>query len=153
QPPGPPGPPVPPLPPHHGPKKNSSKAIAAVVVALALVCAAVGYGVGSSLAHNTYSPSATATGSASKSEALPSPSSSSSSSSGSQGGTLSASDIAQKVDPSIVDINVTFTSGRGAGTGMILTSDGLVLTNNHVIADATKIQVQSVTSNDSWSAT
>jgi S1-C subfamily serine protease len=52
-----------------------------------------------------------------------------------------------------VDINVTFTSGRGAGTGMVLTSDGLVLTNNHVIADATKIQVQSVTSNDSWSAT
>jgi len=51
-----------------------------------------------------------------------------------------------------VDINVTFTSGSGAGTGMVLTSSGLVLTNNHVIADATKIEVQSVSTGDTWTA-
>jgi S1-C subfamily serine protease len=48
---------------------------------------------------------------------------------------------------------VTFSSGRGAGTGIVLTSNGLVLTNNHVIADATKIEVDSVSSGDSWNAT
>jgi S1-C subfamily serine protease len=36
---------------------------------------------------------------------------------------------------------------------MVLTSNGLVLTNNHVIADATKIQVQSVSGGDTWNAT
>jgi S1-C subfamily serine protease len=48
---------------------------------------------------------------------------------------------------------VTFPSGSGAGTGIILTPNGLVLTNNHVIADATKIEAQSVTSGDTWSGT
>jgi len=48
---------------------------------------------------------------------------------------------------------VNFLAGSGAGTGIVLTSNGLVLTNNHVIADATKIEAQSVTSGDSWSAT
>jgi S1-C subfamily serine protease len=32
-------------------------------------------------------------------------------------------------------------SGKAAGTGMVIESDGLVLTNNHVIADATSITV------------
>jgi len=35
---------------------------------------------------------------------------------------------------------------------MVLTSSGLVLTNNHVIADATKIEVQSVSTGDTWTA-
>src|SRR6185369_6008422 len=44
--------------------------------------------------------------------------------------------IATKVNPSVVDINTTlgFANARAAGTGMILTASGLVLTNNHVIA-------------------
>ncbi len=35
---------------------------------------------------------------------------------------------------------------------MVLTSNGLVLTNNHVIANATKIEVQSVSTDDTWTA-
>jgi len=163
-PPSPPPPPAapPPLtgwPPPTPDKQHGSRSrtVATVVVVLALLCAAVGYGFGSSLArsgtqNNAASagsfPTASSNGGPSNTATLPSPSSN-----GSQPGALSASDIAQKVDPSIVDINVTFTSGRGAGTGIVLTSNGLVLTNNHVIADATKIQAQSVSSGDTWNAT
>ncbi len=50
--------------------------------------------------------------------------------------------VVSAVDPAIVDINTTLTDGVAAGTGMVLTSDGYVLTNNHVIAGATSIQVQ-----------
>jgi S1-C subfamily serine protease len=51
--------------------------------------------------------------------------------------------IAAAVDPAVVDINTQLDNGiAGAGTGMVLTSDGLVLTNNHVIADATTITAQ-----------
>jgi S1-C subfamily serine protease len=137
--------------------------VAAIVLTLALLCAAAGYGIGSSLSGNRSGTSALADQSASTVPALPLPSSgnsssdnssSSGSSSGSSStGALSASDIAKKVDPAIVDINVTFPSGAGAGTGMVLTSNGLVLTNNHVIADATKIEVDSVTTDDTWTAT
>lgn len=56
-------------------------------------------------------------------------------------GTLDQSAIAAKVDPALVDINTTLAQGRAAGTGMILTSTGEILTNNHVIADATSIKV------------
>ena len=51
--------------------------------------------------------------------------------------------IAAKVDPAVVDINTVLSNGQGeaAGTGMVLTSSGEVLTNNHVIANATDIRV------------
>jgi S1-C subfamily serine protease len=53
-----------------------------------------------------------------------------------------ASAIVAAVDPAIVDITTTVDGGVAAGTGMVLTSDGLVLTNNHVIGGATSIAVQ-----------
>ena len=166
----PPPPPSPPPPPPQAPQPppsngRSPRTVAAIVLTLALLCAAAGYGIGSSVAGNRSGPSALADQSTATIPALPSPSSSnssdnsssnssdgSSSSGSSSSGALSAADIAQKVDPAIVDINVTFPSGAGAGTGMVLTSNGLVLTNNHVIANATKIEVQSVSTDDTWSA-
>jgi len=45
------------------------------------------------------------------------------------------------VDPAIVDITTTLQGGRAAGTGMILSADGEVLTNNHVIAGAQSITI------------
>lgn len=61
-----------------------------------------------------------------------------------------ASAIAQMVDPAVVNIN-TFAHGfdqplgqvrpLGAGTGMILTSSGEILTNNHVVNGASRIDV------------
>jgi S1-C subfamily serine protease len=56
---------------------------------------------------------------------------------------LSAADqaIYNKVEPGLVIINTSlnYQSAIAAGTGMVLNSDGLVLTNNHVIENATSI--------------
>lgn len=41
--------------------------------------------------------------------------------------------VAAKSEPSVVTINVTGTSEAGTGSGIILTSDGYVLTNTHVV--------------------
>jgi S1-C subfamily serine protease len=59
-------------------------------------------------------------------------------------GTVGA--IGQRVGASVVDINTTITDGfggrgQGAGTGMIVSTTGQVLTNNHVIEGATRIVV------------
>ena len=60
-------------------------------------------------------------------------------------------------DPStagLVDINTSlgaFTAG--AGTGMVISSDGLVLTNHHVIEGARSIRVRLVSTGRSYSAT
>ena len=44
--------------------------------------------------------------------------------------------IAAHLDPAVVDLSNTLAGGTGlaAGTGMVISSSGLVLTNNHVIA-------------------
>lgn len=63
-------------------------------------------------------------------------------SSGQSTGTIDANAIAAKLDPSIVNITTTLSGGRAAGTGIIISSSGLVLTNNHVIADSTSVQVE-----------
>ena len=49
---------------------------------------------------------------------------------------------AAKVTPAVVNINTTLENGAAAGTGMVLTSDGYVLTNNHVIDGETSITVE-----------
>jgi S1-C subfamily serine protease len=55
----------------------------------------------------------------------------------------------------IVDIYTTlgYENGIAAGTGMILSRSGEVLTNNHVIAGATKFKVVDVTTHRRYSAT
>jgi S1-C subfamily serine protease len=66
-----------------------------------------------------------------------------------------AAKVATKVDPGLVDITSTFTTqgSTAMGTGMILTSNGLVLTNNHVIEDATSISARDVATNTTYTAT
>jgi S1-C subfamily serine protease len=61
----------------------------------------------------------------------------------STGGTLSASTVA-RLDSAIVDITADTASpgGQVAGTGMVITSNGEVLTNNHVIDDTVNIRAQ-----------
>ena len=41
--------------------------------------------------------------------------------------------VAAKAEPSVVTINVTGTSEAGTGSGIILTADGYILTNTHVV--------------------
>ena len=51
--------------------------------------------------------------------------------------------IIAKVEPAVVAITTTDTSGEnaGAGTGFVITADGYIVTNNHVAEGATGIRV------------
>ncbi len=62
--------------------------------------------------------------------------------------------IAAKVDPGLVDINtnLSYQNEQAAGTGMVLTSNGEILTNNHVIDGATSISVTDVGNGKTYSA-
>ncbi len=59
------------------------------------------------------------------------------------GGTASATATARPIEAGVVVIetNLGLQGGRAAGTGMVLTRAGEVVTNNHVIAGATSIRV------------
>ena len=115
--------------------------IAAGVVIAAVVAAAAGIGIGWSLgrafnvrhglAQNTSQP---ITGQQAQpgSPIQPAPST---------GGGLNTDGIAAKLDPAIVDVNTVVGSGQAAGTGEIITSNGEILTNNHVVDRSTSIQV------------
>ena len=65
-----------------------------------------------------------------------------------------AATVASKVDPGIVDINtqIGFGSAAGAGTGMVLTAGGLILTNNHVVDGANSITVTTVENGHRYAA-
>ena len=53
--------------------------------------------------------------------------------------------IAQTVDPTLVDIETTRSGGTETfGTGIVLTSSGDILTNNHVVSNATKVTATDV---------
>ena len=55
--------------------------------------------------------------------------------------------VAERVGPSVVAINVTKQAARapngleGAGSGMLITPDGFVLTNNHVVEASSSLEV------------
>ncbi|MFC1436697.1 trypsin-like peptidase domain-containing protein [Streptacidiphilus sp. N1-10] len=62
--------------------------------------------------------------------------------------------VAAKVEPALAIINVTlgYQDLQAAGTGMVLTSNGEILTNNHVISGATQISVTDVGNNRTYTA-
>ena len=70
----------------------------------------------------------------------------------------SAADLtaaANKVVPGIVNVDTQLglQNGEGAGTGIVLTSDGEILTNNHVVEGATKISVTDLGNGRTYPAT
>jgi S1-C subfamily serine protease len=68
---------------------------------------------------------------------------------------LSTSQIAAQVDPGLVDVVSTdgLQQATSAGTGIVLTSNGEVLTNNHVIQGATSIKVTDIGNGRTYTAT
>ncbi len=63
--------------------------------------------------------------------------------------------VVHRVNPGVVDVNSQLgpEDGGAAGTGMVLTSSGEVLTNNHVVDGATSVQVVDVGNGHTYTAT
>ena len=54
---------------------------------------------------------------------------------------LSFQEIYQKVIPSVVSITTTVRNGTTTGTGIVMSQDGYIITNDHVIDDAVAVEV------------
>ena len=134
--------PMPPMPPPRPPRRGAGFLS---YVAVAIAAGALGAGTVVALYHPSSSaPAAAATPQPSSSAPAPLPSSVIPvPSSGGSGIGSSEQAIVNKVEPGLVLINTTlqYNSEQAAGTGMVISPDGLILTNNHVIEDSTSISV------------
>jgi S1-C subfamily serine protease len=120
---------------------------------VALAAGALGAGTAVALYHPTASSSAAPQPSSSAlapaplpSSVIPVPSSG--------GASSSEQAIVNKVAPGLVIINTTlqYSSQQAAATGMVINPDGLVLTNNHVIENSTKITATVLSTGHSYQA-
>jgi S1-C subfamily serine protease len=155
---GPTGPmgPTSPLPPPRPPRRRVGLLS---YIGVALAAGALGAGTVVALYHPAAS-SSSASAQPSSSAVAPAPAQTAPSSPAplpSYGGAgLSASEAAilKKVEPGLVIINTTLTynSELAAGTGMVISPDGLVLTNNHVIENSTKITATVVSTGRTYPA-
>ncbi|MFF7448180.1 MULTISPECIES: trypsin-like peptidase domain-containing protein [unclassified Streptomyces] len=109
------------------PRKKRTRGPIALLAAVAIVAAAIGggtaYGIQELTGNDTVASSSTST------TVVPS----------ADKGTVSG--VAKAVSPSIVEINATLGNGSSTGSGVIITGDGEIITNNHVISGATSIKV------------
>jgi len=145
----PPPPSAPPFyaPPAPPPRPSWGRWLAAGTIAATILAGAFGVGIGLTMARYLHSSSQTPVASAPQ-HSEPASSTAPISAvtpSTNHNGTINAQAIAAKVDPALVDINTvvqTATStGAASGTGMIITSSGEVLTNNHVVDQSISISV------------
>jgi S1-C subfamily serine protease len=125
----------------------------AVVAAGAGAGAAVGLS-GSSSSGNSASSGVGSGGSGSDPFGSGSGSGSGSTGGSGSGGSLNTQSLSNKVDPGIVDVTsqLKYEQATAEGTGMVMTSSGLVLTNNHVIDEATSVTATLVESGKTYTA-
>ncbi|HEY1572391.1 MAG TPA: trypsin-like peptidase domain-containing protein [Pseudonocardiaceae bacterium] len=117
--------PVPPLPIATTPRRPRARSGVVALAAGAAVLAAVVGGAGGALidhdinGHDTVAATAQATSDAGTTSGA---------------GTTDVAAVAKKALPSVVQITQVGQSGGDIGSGVVLTSDGEILTNNHVVA-------------------
>jgi S1-C subfamily serine protease len=118
------------------PRRSRRGTAVATHLAAALLAAGAAVGITLGVYHPAASPAASALPGSS---AVPSPAAGPASGAPAAGG--GEQQAVNKVEPGLVVINTTqqYSSQAAAGTGMVINPAGLVLTNNHVIEDATKI--------------
>lgn len=137
-----------PLPLQERPRRSRRTGLAAAVVATALVVGGAA-GAGGAAAWNALDDEDASGGSsgtpAATSQVVDTPDSPAAD------GSVEA--VANKVLPSVVKIDVTGADGAGSGSGIILSSDGEILTNNHVVELAGNGGTLTVSFNDGTTAT
>ncbi|CUW29980.1 Periplasmic serine endoprotease DegP precursor [Streptomyces reticuli] len=124
----PPPPPYEPAAPGAGPARKRTRGPMALLAAVAIVAAAIGGGTAYAFQELTGKGTAAVAGSSTT--VVPS----------SKKGDVAA--IAAAVSPSVVEIRATLAGGSSTGSGVIITSDGEIVTNNHVVSGATSIKVR-----------
>jgi S1-C subfamily serine protease len=137
-------PPSPYMPPMPAPRPTWGRWLAVGTIVATILAAGGGIGIGFTMSQYLHSTHANQSAALPKANE-PSTSTAPINPTPAQNGTLNAQAIAARVDPAIVDINTIVQtsngSGAAAGTGMIITSSGEVLTNNHVVDGSTSISV------------
>ena len=134
--------------PAPAPKRSGKRTLGVLgAVALFVVPAVIGYQVGtnngSSSSANPALPSSFLPTAPSQTDSGSTGGSSSSSNGSTNTGTVDVTSIADELDDSVVNFVTTLSSGgQAAGSGIIISSSGLVITNNHVIADSTSISAE-----------
>ncbi|MFI9510397.1 trypsin-like peptidase domain-containing protein [Nocardia sp. NPDC052566] len=124
-------------------RKPVRAGLVAGAVVLALVSGGVGGAVGSLATRND-------TGHSVVTNALDAPKPNVNNAANAPAGSTQA--VAQKVLPSVVTIKVASNRAQGEGSGVILSSDGLILTNNHVASGGGPNAKMEVMFNDGSSA-
>jgi putative serine protease PepD len=125
------------------PSVSRRTGVAVVVAATAFVFGAGGVGVGAALFQDNSSTSSNPTLATTGASVTPSALSTN---------PKTYAGIAAKVLPSVVSVNVTGANESDTGSGVVLQSDGYILTNNHVVTAATSGGSVSVAFNDGTSA-
>ncbi|WP_032766546.1 S1C family serine protease [Streptomyces sp. CNS654] len=120
----------PPPPPYAPTNRRKAKRPVALLAAVAIAAGVIGGGTATLVGQlNGQNSAATGSGGAVNGTTV----------SQSSKGTVAG--VAEAVSPAIVEIGAASSAGKSTGSGVVITEDGEIVTNNHVISGAQQIQV------------